>query len=39
MPSMGCCASKDTEGNAFFVWQSDEGAPVPEGMGAQSASN
>jgi hypothetical protein len=30
---------KDTEGNAFAVWQGDESAPMPEGMGAQSASS
>lgn len=40
VPSMGWFAeAKDTEGNLFSVWQSDESAPVPEGMGAQSASN
>ena len=39
VPSMGWFAeAKDTEGNPFSVWQSDESAPVPEGMGAQSAS-
>jgi uncharacterized protein len=37
VPSMGWFASaKDTEGNEFSVWQSDESAPTPEGMGAQS---
>ncbi len=40
VPSMGWFAqAKDTEGNPFAVWQSDENAPVPEGMGAQSASS
>ena len=40
VPSMGWFAhAKDTEGNPFSVWQSDESAPVPEGMGAQTASS
>jgi predicted enzyme related to lactoylglutathione lyase len=40
VPTMGWFAQgKDTEGNSFAVWQSDENAPVPEGMGAQSASS
>ena len=40
VPSMGWFAQgKDTEGNQFAVWQSDDDAPVPEGMGAQSASS
>jgi len=40
VPSMGWFAhGKDTEGNPFGVWQNDENAPVPEGMGAQSASS
>ena len=40
VPSMGWFASaKDTEGNEFSVWQSDESAPMPEGMGAQTASS
>jgi predicted enzyme related to lactoylglutathione lyase len=40
VPSMGWfAAAKDPEGNAFSVWQSDESAPMPEGMGAQSASS
>lgn len=40
VPSMGWFATaKDPEGNPFSVWQSDENAPVPEGMGAQTASN
>jgi predicted enzyme related to lactoylglutathione lyase len=40
VPSMGWFAhATDPEGNKFAVWQSDESAPVPEGMGAQSASN
>lgn len=40
VPSMGWYAhAKDTEGNAFSVWQSDENAPVPEGMGAERASS
>ena len=30
--------TKDPNGNEFSVWQSDESAPMPEGMGAQSAS-
>jgi predicted enzyme related to lactoylglutathione lyase len=39
VPSMGWFAhAKDPEGNAFSVWQSDESAPMPEGMGAQSTS-
>ena len=40
VPSMGWFAhAKDPEGNPFGVWQTDENAPVPEGMGAQSASS
>jgi uncharacterized protein len=40
VPSMGWFAhATDTEGNKFAVWQSDESAPVPEGMGAQAASS
>lgn len=40
VPSMGWFAhAKDPEGNKFGVWQSDENAPVPEGMGAESASS
>lgn len=42
VPNMGWFAhAKDPEGNKFGVWQSDENAPVPEGMGAgaQSASS
>ena len=40
VPSMGWFAhGKDTEDNPFGVWQNDENAPVPEGMGAQSASS
>ncbi|MEK6275785.1 MAG: VOC family protein [Actinomycetota bacterium] len=40
VPSMGWFAQgKDTEGNPFAVWQADDSAPVPEGMGAQSASS
>jgi len=40
VPSMGWYAPcEDTEGNVFSVWQSDESAPVPEGMGAESASS
>lgn len=40
VPSMGWFAyAKDPEGNPFGVWQSDENAPVPEGMGAESASS
>ncbi|HEV8602214.1 MAG TPA: VOC family protein [Gaiellaceae bacterium] len=40
VPSMGWFAhAKDTEGNTFGVWQSDESAPVPEGMGAETASS
>jgi uncharacterized protein len=40
VPSMGWFAhAKDPEGNKFAVWQSDENAPVPEGMGAESASS
>jgi predicted enzyme related to lactoylglutathione lyase len=39
VPNMGWFAgAKDTEGNTFSVWQSDESAPMPEGMGAQQAS-
>jgi hypothetical protein len=39
VPSMGWFAhAKDPNGNEFSVWQSDESAPMPEGMGAQSAS-
>ena len=37
VPSMGWFAhAKDPDGNEFSVWQSDESAPMPEGMGAQS---
>ncbi len=40
VPSMGWFAhANDTEGNKFGVWQSDESAPVPEGMGAETASS
>jgi predicted enzyme related to lactoylglutathione lyase len=40
VPSMGWYAhAKDPEGNLFSVWQSDENAPVPEGMGAETASS
>jgi hypothetical protein len=40
VPSMGWFAhAKDTEGNPFSVWQSDENAPMPEGMGAQTATS
>jgi predicted enzyme related to lactoylglutathione lyase len=39
VPSMGWFAhAKDPAGNKFGVWQSDENAPVPETMGAESAS-
>jgi predicted enzyme related to lactoylglutathione lyase len=39
VPNMGWfAAAKDPEGNTFSVWQSDESAPVPEGMGAQQSS-
>jgi uncharacterized protein len=39
VPSMGWFAhAKDPDGNEFSVWQSDESAPMPEGMGAQSTS-
>ena len=40
VPTMGWFSpAQDTEGNKFSVWQADENAPVPEGMGAQSASS
>jgi hypothetical protein len=40
VPNMGWFAqATDTEGNKFSVWQADENAPVPEGMGAQTASS
>jgi len=40
VPSMGWFApAKDPEGNEFSVWQGDESAPMPEGMGAQTASS
>jgi uncharacterized protein len=40
VPNMGWYAlCKDTEGNPISLWQSDESAPVPEGMGAQQASS
>jgi hypothetical protein len=40
VPNMGWFAhAKDTEGNQFSVWQADESAPMPEGMGAQTASS
>jgi uncharacterized protein len=39
VPSMGWFAhAKDPDGNEFSVWQGDESAPMPEGMGAQSTS-
>ncbi len=39
VPNMGWfAAAKDPEGNTFSVWQSDESAPMPEGMGAQQTS-
>jgi uncharacterized protein len=39
VPSMGWFAhAKDPDGNEFSIWQSDDSAPMPEGMGAQSAS-
>jgi predicted enzyme related to lactoylglutathione lyase len=38
VPNMGWfAAAKDPEGNTFSVWQADESAPMPEGMGAQQA--
>ena len=34
VPSMGWFAAcVDTEGNEFGLWQTDENAPMPEGMG------
>ena len=40
VPTMGWFAQgTDTEGNKFAVWQADESAPMPEGMGAQSAAS
>ncbi len=40
VPSMGWfAAAKDPEGNSFSVWQSDENAQMPEGVGAESASS
>jgi hypothetical protein len=40
VPNMGWFAhAKDPEGNQFGVWQSDENAPVPEGVGSESASS
>jgi hypothetical protein len=40
VPNMGWFAhAKDTEGNQISVWQADESAPMPEGMGAQTASS
>ena len=40
VPSMGWFAhATDPEGNKFGVWQSDENAPVPEGVGSESASS
>ena len=40
VPSMGWFAhAKDPDGNEFSVWQVDESAPMPEGMGAQTASS
>ncbi|TML13415.1 MAG: hypothetical protein E6G31_07385 [Actinobacteria bacterium] len=40
VPSMGWFAhAKDPDGNEFSVWQADESAPMPEGMGAQTASS
>jgi len=40
VPAMGWFAHcEDTEGNQFSIWQGDESAPVPEGMGAETASS
>ncbi len=40
VPNMGWFAhAKDPAGNKFGVWQSDESAPMPETMGAESASS
>ena len=40
VPSMGWFApAKYPNGNPFSVWQSDQSAPMPQGMGAQSASS
>jgi predicted enzyme related to lactoylglutathione lyase len=40
VPSMGWFApATDPEGNSFSVWQVDENAPVPEGMGAGAESS
>lgn len=40
VPSMGWfAAAKDPEGNPFSVWQSDESAQMPEGIGAESSSS
>ena len=40
VPTMGWFAQgTDTEGDKFAVWQADESAPMPEGMGAQSAAS
>ncbi|HMJ00953.1 MAG TPA: VOC family protein [Gaiellaceae bacterium] len=40
VPSMGWFApATDPEGNSFSVWQVDETAPVPEGMGAEATSS
>lgn len=39
VPSMGWFAHcRDTEGNPISLWQADESAPMPEGMGTQQAS-
>ena len=40
VPNMGWFShAKDPEGNKFGIWQSDENAQMPEGVGAESASS
>ena len=39
VPNMGWFSpAKDPEGNPFGIWQSDENAQMPEGVGAESSS-
>ena len=40
VPNMGWFAQgTDTEGNKFAVWQADDSAQMPEGVGAESTSS
>lgn len=38
VPNMGWYSQcRDTEGNPISLWQADESAPVPEGVGSQTS--